>query len=367
MTHVFAPNLVNALCFVAATSCFIGTALAQEPPLAPAPATAPAEAAPAATPPAETATAPLPAPDLEPPPVAPSPKPPPYSTPFLLRPVTAASVVRSDNSFAPYENRLGQGGFAYVSELVGAWRIPGTGDKPGTGLAPLVKLTLVSDSPPPTVKATGMTTPGTGGVAVVNPLIGASYALSFGSGFRGSVFFGVTIPIGMGGGNTPDAGELDARKVGPNVRAGMDNSLFAVNDIAFVPGVDLAYVDHGFTAQIEATLFQLERVRGEASQPEAHKTNFTSGLHLGYFVIPMVSLGAELHYQRWINAPIAVDNHTFGTSVDLASVTVGPRVHFKLGKSVWLRPGVSFTRGFEHPLSSPGNYNVVGLDVPVVF
>src|SRR5258708_11752945 len=96
-------------------------------------------------------------------PPAPRPGPAPrakYSLPFQLRPVTTATVVRSDSSFARYENAAAQGGFAFVSELTGAYRIPGTGDAPGTGLAPLVKLTIVNDSPPGTL---------TGGFAFVNP------------------------------------------------------------------------------------------------------------------------------------------------------------------------------------------------------
>src|SRR5580704_4024872 len=128
----------------------------------------------------------------------------PYSLPFQLRPVTAATAVRSDTSFARYENAAAQGGFAVVSELLGSFRIPGTGAAQGTGLAPLVKLTVVGDSPPT----------GTGGTAFVNPLLGAAYALKLGSGFRASAFLGFTLPIGMGGGDTPDPGALDARNVG---------------------------------------------------------------------------------------------------------------------------------------------------------
>lgn len=294
-------------------------------------------------------------------------KPAPYSLPFQLRPVTAVTVVRSDNSFASYENKLGQGGFALVSILTGAWRIPGTGNTPGTGLAPLVKLALVNDSPPPTVGKNNTTTPTTGGLAIVNPLVGATYALDLGSGFRASAFFCVTIPVGMGGGNTPNPGQLDARKVGPNVRAMMDNPLFAVNDFGIVPGLDFAYVDHGLTAQLEATVGDLQRVRGAANQPEQQKSVFTSGFHAGYFVIPILSLGAEIRYQHWLSPPIAVEDHVAGTSLDMTSFGAGPRLHFKLSPSVWIRPGVSYTRGFDHPLTSPGNYNIFQLDVPVVF
>ena len=298
--------------------------------------------------PAET----TPAPDAPPPPRAP------YSLPFQLRPVTAGTGVRSDSSFASYENAQAKSGFAWVSELSGSYRIPATGAAPGTGLAPLVKLTIVNDSPPGGA---------TGGFAFVNPLVGASYALVFGSGLRASAFLGVTIPLGMGGGDKPDAGALDARTVGPVVRAAMDNALFAVNDLTVIPGLDLAYVARGFTAQVEATLFELERVRGSVAQHEASKTNLTSGVHLGYFLLDLLSIGADLHYQRWLNAPIAVDQHKPGTSVDLLSVSVGPRLHFELAEGVWFRPGIAYTRGFDHPMTSPANDNIVQVDLPLAF
>ena len=227
------------------------------------------------------------------------PPPAPYSLPFQLRPVTASTVVRSDTSFSKYENAKAVGGFAVVSELLGSFRIPGTGEAPGTGLAPLAKLTVAGDSPPPG---------GTGGAAFVNPLLGAIYALKLDSGFRASAFLGVTLPVGMGGGDTPDAGALDARNVGVPVRAGLDNSLFAVNDVAVIPGIDFAYVASGFTAQLEVTLFQLNRVRGDKADPDASKTNLTGGLHLGYFLTDMLSIGAELRYQRWLQAPKTVNS-----------------------------------------------------------
>jgi hypothetical protein len=281
-----------------------------------------------------------------------------YSIPFMLRPVTVATVIRSDSSFARYENAKAQAGFAFVSELLGAVRIPGTGDAPGTGFAPIVKLAVVNDSPPGTA---------TGGFAFVNPLVAASYAFALGSGFRVNTFLGFTIPVGMGGGDKPDAGALDARTVGQAVRSMLENSLFAVNDLAIVPGLDFAYVAQGFTAQLEVTLFQLERVRGSAADPDAAKTNLTGGIHLGYFLADALSIGAELRYQRWLQAPLAVQQNKPGTSVDQLSFGVGPRLHFALGDGVWIRPGVAYTRGFDAPMSRPMNDNIVQLDVPIIF
>jgi hypothetical protein len=300
-------------------------------------------------------------PVAEPPPPSPAEPPPPpaapapYSLPFQLRPVTATTSARWDSSFAKYENAASQGGFTFVSMLGGSYKIPGTGGQ-GEGLAPLVKVAIVNDSPPT----------GTGGLALVNPLVGASYALKLGAGFRASAFLGFTIPIGMGGGDTPDKGAADARNAGPLARAAMDNALFAVNDFTVIPGIDVAWVGHGFTAQIEATLFQLMRVRGSAADPDASKTNFTTGIHAGYFVLDMLSIGAELRYQRWLQAPLAVQKDATGALVDNVTFGVGPRLHFEVG-GMWIRPGLAYTRGIDAPMAAAANYHIVQLDVPVVF
>ena len=81
----------------------------------------------------------------------------------------------------------------------------------------------------------------------------------------------------------------------------------------------------------------------------------------------MLSIGAELRYQRWLAAPQAVNQNKPGTSVDLLSMGVGPRLHFKLGPGVWMRPGIAYVRGFDAPMTRPLNDNIVELDIPVVF
>lgn len=283
----------------------------------------------------------------------------PYSLPFQLRPVTAQTAIRSDTSFGAYQNTLSQSGFAVVSELSGSWRIPGTENGPRTGLAPLVKFTVVNDSPPGTA---------TGGFAFVNPLVGAWYAFDLGSGFRASTFLGVTVPVGMGGGNTPNKGELDARTVGPVIRAGVENPLFAVNDLSMLPGVDVAYVDHGLTLQLEATICELVRVRGAEAQLEASKTAFVGGAYAGYFLTKFLSVGAEFRIQWWLDPPFAVQNHKPNTSNDLTSLGVGPRFLFRAGPDVTIRPGIAYSRGFDPPMTpKASNDSIVQLDIPVVF
>jgi hypothetical protein len=147
----------------------------------------------------------------------------------------------------------------------------------------------------------------------------------------------------------------------------MDNALFAVNDLSVIPGLDVAYVGRGFTVQAEATLFEIGRVRGAAAQHEATKTNFTAGLHAGWFATRMLSIGGELRYQQWIDAPFAVENGVAGTSWNNVSFAVGPRLHFPVGGTSWVRPGVAFSRGIAGSLAGAMNADIVQVDVPVVF
>jgi hypothetical protein len=221
-------------------------------------------------------------------------------------------------------------------------------------IAPLIRLGFVSNAPPA----------GEAGQSLVNPLVGATYLLPLDPTLRLAFFLGVTVPVGMGGGNDPDVALAAATGSGILARSAMDNAMFAVNDFTVLPGVDLAFVRSGFTAQVEATLFQLTRVRGEEAQADDTKTNFTTGLHLGYFPIPLLSLGADLRYQRWLSTPRAVADQP--ERRDTLTFAVGPRVHVELSESTWIRPGLSYARGLDAPMTDL-EYQVVQLDVPVQF
>jgi hypothetical protein len=144
----------------------------------------------------------------------------------------------------------------------------------------------------------------------------------------------------------------------------MDNSMFAVNDLTPTLGLDLAYVAHGLTLQAEATLFELVRVRGEAVQPDALKTNFTTGVHAGYFLVSWLCMSAELRYQRYLTTPAAVAMNP--DARDNLTAAVGLRALWKLGGHRSLRPGVSFARGLDLPMSDR-DYNIIQLDAPFAF
>jgi hypothetical protein len=329
------------------------TARADEPaPPPPAPVPAASDVAPAAAAvPAETAVANA---NLAPA-VAPAPPPPPYSLPWQLRPVAAASVVRSDTAVAFYDNGMGASGSTVATMLLASYKVT-------PSLAPMVRLGFVQNDAPAA---------GADGTSFVNPVVGATYARKI-NALRWAAFLAGTVPIGMGAGNTPDAGAATADTAGVRARSAMDNAMFAVNYFTAIVGGDLAYVDHKVTVQLEATLFQLMRVRGEnaGSATDSSRTNSTVGLHAGYFIVPFLSLGGELRYQRWLTTPTQL---SMGNKVPIAdvakdtmTVAFGPRAQFQLSKGIFLRPGISYARALDKPVSD-ASYNVIQVDLPLYF
>lgn len=367
---------VNLGIIAAVFSCSAAV-MAQEGAAAPAPAAdAPAAEAPAAPPvPAEAAPAPVQvAPAAEAPPAEPAaakPKPPPYSLPWQLRPAVVANVVRSDTSFAFYKDAAGkESGSTVASMLLASYKIT-------ESFAPMVRVGVVSNSPPSSLMAAMK--PVDSAVNFLNPVIGGTYAIKPSKPLRLAFFLGVTLPVGGGGGDEAKVENKTANAMGIRARSAMDNAMFLVNDFAVFPGVDFAYVSGGFTAQVEATVFQLTRVKGDKqpamglpNNPDKSKTNLTMGLHVGYFLAPFVSVGADFRHQRFLSTPKAVEADEASTNMtplglrDTTTFAVGPRFHMKLSDSVWFRPGVSFSMAIDKPLEK-FEYKIVQLDLPIAF
>jgi hypothetical protein len=291
---------------------------------------------------------------------------PPYSLPWQLRPVIPGNVVRLDGAYAMYENKTrGESGSTIASTLSFSYKVM-------DNLAPLVRLGYV------TTKENGADRVS----AFVNPVIGALYGTVLGDDLKLGVFLGIALPVGQGGGNdaATDADKTNqyaAAGSGVYARSAMDNAMFAVNYLTVFPGVGLAYVKNGLTVQVEATVLSLNRARGDKVDKDKSRLNMTSGLHVGYFVLDMLSLGGEIRYQRWLSTPKAVEADEAAPSDaqrglrDQASFAVGPRLHFKLGANAWIRPGIAYARGIDKPMSGakagPTKDNVIQLDVPVAF
>ena len=302
-----------------------------------------AQAGPAGQTPAVAASTPVPSAQA----AAPAPPPPPYSLPWQLRPVAAANVVRSDTAVSFYENN-GQDASTVASTLLVSYKVL-------PKLAPLIRLAYVYNDPG--------AAPGTGN-AVVNPLVGASYQVDLAPGLRMGLFLGVTVPIGQGG-DKPAGMDSTAAAAGAgiNARSAMDNALFAVNFMTVIPGFGIAYINNGFTAQLEATFLQLTRVRNSDIERDSSRTNFTSGLHLGYFVIPQLSFGGEVRFQRWLSEPSMLT--MFPNRRETLTFAIGPRAHFKLGNK-WLRPGIAYAQGLDDPMKARKD-RILQVDLPFVF
>jgi hypothetical protein len=294
---------------------------------------------------------------LDPPPVEATPPPaPPYSLPWQLRPAAIATVLRSDTAFAFYENPVsGESGSTVASMLLGSYKVT-------PEFAPLVRLGVVSNSPP---DAGAM--PAESAFNFINPVVGGTYMLKLSPDFRLALFLGLTVPIGGGGGDMPDPANAAANRAGILARSAMDNAMFAVDYFTVFPGVGLAYVNHGLTVQVEATLLQLFRVKGDAIPAnDSSRTNLTAGLHVGYFFIPELSAGAELRHQRWLSTPTPIKGPQEDTLRDTSTFAIGLRAHFKLSDTMWLRPGLAYARAIDDPMDAL-KYNIVQLDVPLVF
>jgi len=314
--------------------------------------------------------APAPAAEAPPPePAAAKPKPPPYSLPWQLRPAVVGNVVRSDTAFAFYKDAAGkESGSTVASMLLATYKVT-------ESFAPLVRVGVVSNSPPSSLMAAMK--PVDSAVNFVNPVIGGTYAIKPAKPVRLAFFLGLTIPVGSGGGDDAKPENSTANAAGIRARSAMDNAMFAVNDFTVFPGVDFAYVAGGFTAQIEATVLQLTRVKGDKQpamglpkNPDKSKTNFTMGVHVGYFLTPFLSVGAEWRHQRWLSTPKAVEADEASMSPqgtrDTSTFAVGPRFHFKLSDSVWFRPGVAYAMATDMPLEK-AEYKIVQLDLPIAF
>ena len=134
--------------------------------------------------------------------------------------------------------------------------------------------------------------------------------------------------------------------------------MFAVNYFTAIVGGGVAYVDHKLTVQLEATAAAaVPRPRRTAppSATDSTRTNSTVGIHAGYFILPMLSVGGELRYQRWLTHADALAMGTApnipSANMDTVTIAIGPRGHFKFGNGMWFRPGIAYVRGLDKPLS----------------
>jgi hypothetical protein len=275
-----------------------------------------------------------------------APAPAPYSLPWQLRSALLGNVARLDTLVASDRDDQGKPGLTQVGNLIVTRKL-------GSRLMPLFRVGAVHNVP----------ASGASGSVLLNPVLGLALGAPLRPGLHAAALVAITPPLGTGAGNGASAQARAALRTGGAARSAMDGAMFAVNDLGLLLGGDLAYLRQGATLQIEATLIQLRRLRGAALQPDRDRTNLTSGIHAGYFLIPALSLGGELRYQRWLSTPAAVAADPTGASRDTVTAALGVRFHLRAG-SGWVRPGVSLGFALDQPLASrrPG---LLQIDLPV--
>lgn len=279
-------------------------------------------------------------------PVAPAPEPERYVGGFLMRGVKPGNGARFDMTNAPF-TKDGDAGLVTTMMLSGSYKVT-------DGFGVSVKL--------------GLDRVGLGGVETkvgfLNPSLGAMYGWKLGRSFRLATSLSLSIPVGSGGGNAGDPELVAAHKLAALARCAQENAMFGVNDMTTGFGVDFAYIAGGLTAQVGVGLSTGFRVRGDQVQSDTFKVNSTYGLGLGYFLVPQLSLGAELRYQRYVSTPSSVEKDP--TARHNLAAAGGLRGHIPFGKGIFMRPGISYGHGIVGPVAASG-YHLVQLDVPVAF
>ena len=261
------------------------------------------------------------------------------------------NVVRLDTSYAFYRNPVtDKAGSAVVSSLLGSYKL-------AADFALIARLGLVSNAPPDAVPLVPKKT------NVLNPVLAGLYGIKLTPTLKLGLFLGIALPLGNGGDTNSHPSKIAATRAGIATRSAFDNAMFAIDYLTVFPGVDLAFIQSGFTLQGEATLLKLTRVRGPSDDS---RVNLTLGAHAGYFFAPFFSVGAEIRHQRWLSTPLSVKNDKTDSVRDTTTFAFGPRFHFKLSDTSWFRPGLSLTLPIDDPMKK-AEYKIVQLDLPISF
>lgn len=265
-----------------------------------------------------------------------------YSLPWNLRPGIAPNILRVDLALA------------FSSVGLNTATIVTAGAKPFTSVPDLGlygRAGVVTYGPDAS----------SGHAAVVNPIVYALWTPQVAAGVRVPLFVGVTVPVGTGS----DASPLQRSAFGSGVytRQAMDNALFAANYLTVTAGAGILWMGHGVTAQAEVTVLQLTRVWGGSVERDASRTNFTSGVHVGYQLLPWLTVSAEAHYQHWLSTPDAVARN--GVMRSQFTVGGGVRGNIPVG-AVLLRPGVAFFTPVDGAMGA-ADQRVLQLDLAAAF
>ncbi len=267
-----------------------------------------------------------------------------------LRGLAPSTGLRLDTTIAPYRSASSHLGYTETVSLFSA------SVKVHRLLALQARWGVMSSAP---------VTTGESATGTTNATVGALFGTSLNEHWRIAASGTVGLPTGAGGGNTPNSDMTIAVKSASLARAGMDNTMFAMNDVGFPVGGDLAYVRGPFTAQLEANIIPSFRVQGEKKSPDASKVNSTTALFVGYFILPnRLSVGGELRNMRYLSDPVAVQKDS--SQRDNLSAAGGIRAYFKIAEGATARPGISYGAGLYGAIAD-ARYQMAQVDLPVSF
>lgn len=282
----------------------------------------------------EEAPSPAPAADKAPPAAS-------FVLPFQLRAPVARTLVRLDSVATKHA-----AGAGFASVLTGSY-------------SPLPDLAVLARIP----HAASFPDEGASGGALGNPVLAAMYTPALRPATRLSLFGGVALPLAQGGGDAPDPARSAAVGSGIYGRAAMDNALFAVDYAVGIVGAGAAHSVGVCSFQLEATVLELVRVRGEQRQKDTSRTNLTAGASAGCYLRSPLQLIGELRYQRWLTTPAAVSADA--SRREQATAGLGLRFDARVG-TLTLRPGVLVALPIDAPMSK-ADYRQLMLDLPIVF
>lgn len=191
------------------------------------------------------------------------------------------------------------------------------------------------------------------GSIFANLELGASAIARISREVRVGGHLSVFLPVGSGQGGTLGP-EQRAQSEGVRTRMGIDAPIFTTSYLGFAGAISVAYVHEGLSAQLELGLEPLARTAGLGDDAALA---VMGAVHVGYFVIPELSLAVELTHHQW-----AFQRPTNGAPPDaITSVLVGARAHATIG-SVAVRPGVSYSRALGGFMEA-ADYHVLQLDL----
>jgi hypothetical protein len=200
--------------------------------------------------------------------------------------------------------------------------------------------------------------------AYSNPAAYVNFAVPIDRHFSFAAIAGLSAPIGSGGGNSPDSNVYASVSATKYAKAMLENSLLSPNEVGVPLGFDFGYREGRFTAQLEANMSVLARVKGEAKTPDSARIPAWAAAMVGYFILPELSAAAELRYTTSLTTTAAIAKDP--STRDNMSFAVGVRGYVRIANNIAFRPGVSYGRGIEGRLNDLG-YQYVQVDFPMVF